>query len=172
MVQLAGRNMASKRIRIAIVGVISLVILIGCGGGSKTLQSSTPPGPNAQAQTTQVTLESPQIGASTTTPLPVKATATSPNGISGWVVYVDDKAAFQGNSNSDSLSVAVPFADGSHTMYVRAWDQGTGNFGTSPTLQVTVNGTQANVTEATNPPPPAAQTTPPPPAPKPAPPPP
>ena len=163
--------MASKRIRIAIIGLISLVILISCGGGSKTLQSSTPPGPNAQAQTTQVTLESPQIGASTT-PLPVKATATSPNGISGWVVYVDDKAAFQENSTSDSLSVAVPFANGSHTMYVRAWDQDTGNFGTSPTLQVTVNGTQANVSQATIPPPPAAQTTPPPPAPKPAPPPP
>jgi hypothetical protein len=161
--------MASNRILIAITAlVISIlsIILISCGGGggSKTLQSSAPATQGPQPQSTQVTLESPQVGNSTT-PLPVKASAASPNGVSGWVVYVDDQPAFQGNPNSDSLSVAVPIANGSHTMYVRAWDQGTAEFGTSPTLRVNVNGSEASVSEATNqpsaPPPSTAQTAPP-----------
>ncbi len=133
-----------------LLALIPFAILTACGGGSHASSNAivSTSSPTAKATSTTVNLQSPQVGPAST-PLSVQATATSPNGISGWVVYVDDAPAFQGNSNSGSLSVSVPVSDGSHNLYVRAWDNVTQNFGTSPTMNVTVNGSQATVSAAT-----------------------
>jgi hypothetical protein len=125
-----------------------LFILAGCGGGS----SAHPPQAGAStaqpvAQAITVILESPGVG-TLSTPLPVHATATSPTGVSGWVVYVDDAAAVTVNNSSDTLSTSVPMGAGKHILYVRVWDQGGANFATSPTLQVSVSGSQATVSNA------------------------
>jgi len=133
-----------------IIALIASVILAGCGGGSHTSQNAvTSASADAKATATMVTLKSPQVGPSPT-PLSVQATATSPNGISGWAVYLDDSPAFQGNPNSENLSVSVPVSDGSHNLYVRAWDNVTANFGTSPTMKVTVSGGQATISTETS----------------------
>lgn len=131
------------------IALIAFAIFTGCGGGGSRSSNSASMASTATAKatTTQVTLQSPQVG-SATTPISVQATASSPNGISGWIVYVDDNPAFQGNSNSTSLSVSVPVSNGSHSMYVRAWDQGNGGFGTSATMNITVTGGQAMVSQA------------------------
>lgn len=132
-----------------LVALIAFTIFTGCGGGPHTSPNAaaTLPSPDAKATVTTVTLLSPQVGPSPT-PLSVQATATTPNTISGWVVYLDDSPAFQGNSNSETLSVSVPVSDGTHNLYVRAWDSGTAAFGTSPTMKVTVSGSQATVSSA------------------------
>jgi hypothetical protein len=123
-------------------------ILIGCGGGAKSQSNAT--GAQNEATGTQVKLQSPQAG-TFPTPLSVRATATSPSGISGMIVYVDDHAQAQQNQNSGVISASVPLSNGNHIIYVRAWDQGGANFGTSPTLQVSVQNGQATVVEAAAP---------------------
>ena len=133
---------------LALIELIAFAVLTACGGGSHTSANTAMNTPTPDAKATTVTLQSPQVGPSPT-PLSVQATATSPNGISGWIVYLDDSPAFQGSSNSQTLSVSVPMNDGTHTLYVRAWDNGTANFGTSPTMKVTVSGGQATVSVAT-----------------------
>jgi hypothetical protein len=79
-------------------------------------------------------MQSPGVG-TLSTPLPVHATASSANGVSGWVVYVDDAAAVTVNNSSETLTTSVPMSGGNHIMYVRAWDQGAVNFATSPTCR-------------------------------------
>jgi hypothetical protein len=66
----------------------------------------------------------------------VYATATSPYGVSGWVIYVDDVIAYQEKNNSDTLSQKVTLTNGRHILYARAWDQT--SFGTSATLLIQV----------------------------------
>jgi hypothetical protein len=128
--------------------LLFILFLTGCGGGSSPQApqaAQTTAQPAAQAMT--VVLQSPGVG-TLSTPLPVHATATSPNGVSGWVVYVDDAAAVTVNNSSETMTTSVPLSGGNHIMYVRAWDQGAANFATSPTLQVAVQGTQATVSNA------------------------
>jgi hypothetical protein len=145
----------------SLIFLISL-ILTGCGGGSSAQppQTATITAQPA-AQAISVVLQSPGVG-TLSTPLPVHATAASPNGVSGWVVYVDDAAALTLNNSSDTLATSVPMSGGNHTLYVRVWDQGGVNFATSPTLQISVQGTQATVSNSSTA---AASSTPPPPAP-------
>jgi hypothetical protein len=132
-----------------LVAIVALAGLVGCGGGgSKPAATTTQSGPTPTAQSmTQVVLESPKLG-NVSNPLDVKASATSRNGISGWIVYVDDAIAVQSDNHQATLSASVPLSTGTHTMYVRAWDVDTVTFATSQTLQVNVDGTQATVAAA------------------------
>ncbi len=168
------RNSERGALVVALIIFISL-ILTGCGGGAKAAPtapasaSAADPAPQPAPKAMSVALQSPAVG-TMSVPLPVQATATGDNGISGWVVYVDDKAAVTVNNSSATLTTSVPLSSGNHTLYVRAWDNGGVNFATSPTLQVTVEGSQATVSNATTATPaPAAAQTPPPSTPPPAP---
>ncbi len=148
------------------VGSIA-VGLVACGGVGKA-----PQGQPQSAQQMSIVLESPGLGTAST-PLSVKATASSPNGISGWVVYLDDSAAMTVNNSSSSLSASLPMNSGSHLLYVRVWDTTGTDFATSPTFQVNVQGSQATVSMpgsiAPNPSPQPAAAAPPPPPPSPLP---
>jgi hypothetical protein len=73
----------------------------------------------------------------------VRATATSANGIAGWVVYADDKSVYQTSTPSDGLTADVTLASGAHMMYLRAWDKDGSTFGTSPMLQLIVGNTSS-----------------------------
>jgi hypothetical protein len=137
-----------------IVTILALAILTGCGGGPKAPPPSVagPSSGAAPSNAMTVVLQSPSLG-TVGTPIPIQASASSPNGISGWVVYADDKAAVTLNNSSNSLSTSLPLAAGAHIFYVRVWDAGGTNFVTSPTLAVNVDGTQATVSAAGSTPP-------------------
>ncbi len=132
-----------QKTAIFISGLVISAVLIGCGGGSSRRIAPA----SGAGQPLAVVLESPAPG-TVRVPLAVQATATSPNGISGWVVYVDDQPTFQANNYSDSLATSVALPGGSHKLYVRAWDQAGAGFATSPTMQITVEGQQASVSQS------------------------
>ena len=84
-----------------------------------------------------VWLQSPKPG-SNPSQVKVYAIANSPNGISGWIIYVDDAVKYQIKNYSNTLSQTVTLANGRHLLYSRAWDRGGAGFGTSATLLVQV----------------------------------
>ncbi len=154
------------------VVLIAVAVFIGCGGGAHHLSSGGVA--NSAARPLAVTLESPSLGTAQV-PLAVQASATTMDGVSGWIVYVDDRIAYQVNDSSTALAASVPVSSGAHKLYVRVWDQSS-NFATTPIIQLNVEGQQATVSEAasnaTQPAPPAAAPSSPAPPPKPQPPPP
>jgi hypothetical protein len=83
-----------------------------------------------------VSLQSPSDGASVGSSVTVSASASSPNGISGWVVYLDNNNAYQVDNYSSSLTATINVPSGAHSLYVRAWDRVSG-YGTSPTISIT-----------------------------------
>ncbi len=90
-----------------------------------------------QAQGTAVTVNSPANGAAVTSPVTFSASGSSPNGISGWVIYANDQNVYQVDNNSNSLSANVNLSAGTYTVYVRAWDKVSG-YGTSSPMKITV----------------------------------
>jgi hypothetical protein len=101
-----------------------------------------------------VSVRSPGNGATVGSPVTVSVSASSPNGISGWVIYVDDQNRYQVDNNSTSLTASVSIGAGSHKVYVRAWDP-YGAYGTSPTLGITVSGTSSSSSGGSLPTPPS-----------------
>ena len=102
---------------------------------------------------TTVTVQSPTSGSTVGSPVTFQASATSPNGISGWVIYVDGNNAYQVDNYSNSLTASVPLGAGTHSVMIRAWDRVTG-FGSSPTFNISVGSSTA-----VSPPPGATTTT-------------
>ena len=86
-----------------------------------------------------VSVQSPANGASVGSPVSFAASASSPNGISGWVIYVDNQNRYQVDNNSTSLSASISLGPGSHSVYIRAWDSA-GAYGTSSTFSINVGG--------------------------------
>ncbi len=125
-----------------ILASAALLVLTACGGGSKSQ-----PGLTQSAAGMHIVLQSPSLG-TVGVPIPIAASASSPNGVSGWIVYADDRAVVTLNNSSDSLSTSVPLSSGEHTVYVRVWDRGGENFVTSPSLRINVEGKQAAVSVA------------------------
>lgn len=70
-----------------------------------------------------VAVSSPSVGASVSSPISVKASATPTSGhtISGWWVYLDGVAKYNGPA-SGSISTSIAASTGSHTIIIRAWD--------------------------------------------------
>jgi hypothetical protein len=93
--------------------------------------------PGASQGQVSVWLQSPKPG-SNPSQVKVYATATSPNGISGWIIYVDDAVNYQVNNYSNTLSHNVTLTNGTHLVYARAWDRAGAGFGTSATLLIQV----------------------------------
>lgn len=106
--------------------------------------SSTSTSTNTSTSGAWVNLTSPSNGASVGSPVTVTANGGSANGISGWVVYVDDANAYQVNNNSNSLSASVNIGSGTHTLYVRAWDRSNGTYGTSSKISLSVGGSTSS----------------------------
>ena len=95
-----------------------------------------------------VSLKSPTGGTVSST-FTVSASASSPNGISGWAVYADNNKLWSGDTYSNSFSKSFSLGGGSHSLYVRAWDKGGAGYGTSSTAQITVgSGTNTSSTSA------------------------
>ncbi len=84
-----------------------------------------------------VSVQSPTNGSTVGSPVTFMSSADSPNGISGWVIYVDDQNRYQVDNYSGSLTATVSISGGTHRVYIRAWDN-TGAFGTSPAFTISV----------------------------------
>ena len=99
-------------------------------------------GISAHATVSLVSIQSPGVSASRTSPVnsPVhfEATAESDLHVTGFVVYVDDKNVYQSMGSALDAWVILP-PDTTHFVYVRAWDA-SGSFLASPTYWVRVTG--------------------------------
>ncbi len=73
-------------------------------------------------------------GTSVTSPVTIAASATSPNTITGWHIYVDSVDSYSAGQVS-SINASIAVTTGTHTVIVRAWDS-TGAFG-DQTLNLT-----------------------------------
>jgi hypothetical protein len=105
--------------------------------------------PRVSHSQVSIWLQSPKPGANPNKVL-VYATATSPQAITGWIIYVDDAIAYQTSSDSDTLSQTLTLANGTHILYARAWD-GAG-YGTSTTELVQVGAAPASSSVLPKPP--------------------
>jgi hypothetical protein len=83
-----------------------------------------------------VTVNSPQNGASVSSPVAISASATSANSITGWHIFVDGADVFSAGAVS-SINPNIALAIGTHTVIVRASDS-TGASG-DQTLTLTVS---------------------------------
>jgi hypothetical protein len=90
----------------------------------------------AFAQVT-LTVNEPLTGKTYTSPVTVSATASSPNGPSGWTVYQDSILVVSNTDTSGRLDATFPSSPGSHTIVVKAWDNSGAN--TPATETITVN---------------------------------
>jgi hypothetical protein len=84
-----------------------------------------------------VTVTSPAAGSTVASPVHFAASGTTPNTMTGWVVYADGNNMYQVDSPTLDAWVILPF--GTHSMIVRGWDS-TGAFGSS-TFTLTASGT-------------------------------
>lgn len=73
------------------------------------------------ASAVTVTVSTPTNGAYVTSPVPVKASATSYHPITGWRIYVDGVSVYHAGAVS-SISTTLPMSTGTHNMIVRAWN--------------------------------------------------
>jgi hypothetical protein len=114
----------------------------GASGSSNLTVNATS---SVQSTTrTTVTVNSPSGGASVSNPVTFSASASSPNGIAGWVIYMDGgQKIYQADNYSSSLKASVNLPSGSHGIYIRAWDRSNGGYGTSNTFSVNVGGTSS-----------------------------
>jgi hypothetical protein len=111
--------------------------------GSSTLSLNASTTSTSSGGDITVNVLSPRNGSSVGSPVSFSASASSPNGIAGWVIYVDNQNAYQVNNYSNSLSASVSIGGGSHSVYIRAWDKVSG-YGTSPTFSMNVGGTSSS----------------------------
>jgi hypothetical protein len=109
------------------------------GSRSVTLNVST----SVSSSGVSVSVQTPSNGAGVGSPVTFQASASSPNGIHGWVIYMDNQNVHQVNNYSGSLSASVNLPGGTHTIYIRAWDRVSG-FGTSASFSINVGGTSSS----------------------------
>jgi hypothetical protein len=83
-----------------------------------------------------VAVSSPTAYSTVTSPITIKATASSSHPITGWQVYLDNKDVYSGPA-SKTISTTLTAAKGTHQIVIRAWDS-TGEYGTQA-LQATVS---------------------------------
>lgn len=93
---------------------------------------------SAWAYDINVTVSTPINGATVTSPVPVKASATSTHRITGWRIYVDGVSVYQAGA-VNSISTSLTMASGTHKMIVRAWNS-VGHYA-SASLTITVSAT-------------------------------
>ena len=96
---------------------------------------------SAWARAVSVTVATPANGATVTSPVPVKASATSTHGITGWRIYVDGVSVYQAGA-VNSISTSLTMASGTHKMIVRAWNS-VGHYA-SASLTITVTTTTSS----------------------------
>ncbi len=117
---------------------------------SASTSTSTSTSSSTTSSGTSVTVLSPLNGAAVTSPVTFQATGTSPNGISGWVIYIDGNNAYQVDNYSNSLTASVSVASGWHSVYIRAWDKISG-YGTSSTFSINVSSSTATTVAVQSP---------------------
>lgn len=76
----------------------------------------------------KVTVSTP-VSSTVSSPLTVKASATSDHVVTGWHVYLDNKDVFSAGATSN-IAAALNASAGNHTLAVRAWDS-TGAYDTA-----------------------------------------
>ena len=68
-----------------------------------------------------IKIANPKPGASLYSPIPLQATAQSPNGVSAMQVYVDNQLTYEASGWGLILPISVPHA-GQHDIVVQSWD--------------------------------------------------
>jgi len=89
-----------------------------------------------------VQVSAPLSGSTVSSPVPVKATASSSHPITGWEVYLDGSAAY--SSTAASINTTMGASSGTHQFVIRAWDS-TGAYG-SQTIEATISGGSTTTT--------------------------
>jgi len=84
-----------------------------------------------------VTILTPAAGSNVSSPINVQASATASGGhwITGWWVYLDGVAKYNGGS-VNSININLAASTGSHTITVRAWDSSGASASQTFTVQV------------------------------------
>jgi hypothetical protein len=90
----------------------------------------------AFGQITGVWLQSPHPGKNPNQ-VQVNAIAYGPSTVTGWIIYLDDRIAYQTDVVSSTISQQINLTNGQHLLYARAWD-GQGDYNTSGTLLLQV----------------------------------
>ncbi len=100
----------------------------------------------ASAQVT-VNVSSPSSGATVPTSFTLYANASSPNGMSGWYIYVDNNAVWNTPGPTGSIAAKLNLSTGSHNVVVRAWDNR--GYSGSKSLSLTVSSTTSSTSGTT-----------------------
>jgi hypothetical protein len=122
-------------VKTTIRGMFAILVLVGASFG------------------VSVSVSSPTNGATVSSPVAFRASASSSNVITGWRIYVDNTSVYLAGTTS-SISPAVAMSTGTHNVIVRAWDS-TGAYGS---VYLTLNVSTGGGTPAPSPtptPPPA-----------------
>ena len=129
--------------------------------GSKDLGISASSSTSSSTGGVSVSIQSPANGSTVTSPVTFKASGSSPNGISGWVIYMDGGTKlYQVDNYSNSLSATVSVPSGGHSIYIRAWDRSNGSYGTTGTISIGVgSGSSGGTTTTTGVPTPPSNAT-------------
>jgi hypothetical protein len=120
--------------------------------GSANLSLNATTSTTSTSSSNSVTVQSPSSGATMSNPVTFKATGSTPNGISGWVIYMDNQNVYQVDNNSNSLTASVNLPSGSHSVYIRAWDKVTSGFVTSSTFSISVGSSSSSSSGLPTPP--------------------
>jgi hypothetical protein len=80
-----------------------------------------------------MSMSSPVAGATVTSPIHVKASATSSNSIKAYKIYLDGNSVF---SSSGALDTYIPASTGSHKLTAKAWDSTGAIISSSVTVSV------------------------------------
>lgn len=83
-----------------------------------------------------LTVNEPLTGNTYTSPVIVSATESSPNGPSGWDVYLDNNLVVHNTDTSGRLDTTFPSSTGQHTVVVKAWDNSGAQTSQSETITV------------------------------------
>ena len=96
-----------------------------------------------------VVLSKPSAGTNVISPINIQASATPSSGhsITGWWIYLDGVASYQGGAVG-SITANIRAATGQHTLLVRAWDS-SGAYG-DQTISVQVNAVAVNISNPAN----------------------
>ncbi|MGI9101670.1 MAG: Ig-like domain-containing protein [Terriglobales bacterium] len=117
--------------------------------GSKSLSLTVSSTTSSSTSSSGVTVKvsTPTGGSSVGSPVSVSVSGSSPNGIAGWVVYMDNQNVYQVDNYSNSLNAQVSMPTGSHTLYIRAWDRVSG-YGTSPNISINVGSSSTSTSSS------------------------
>ncbi len=106
---------------------------------SAFLASACLAAPAAAVAQVSLNVAEPTNGSSQVSPVTVSATESSPNGPSGWNVYVDNVLVLRNTDTSGRLNSTFAASPGTHDVVIKAWDNSGLNSSVSRTINVSAS---------------------------------